>query len=145
MVQGSYSLEDVLFRCPFSPIFQSFRSSWFFVFCFIWLRWVFLAARGLYLVAASGGYSHCGAWASHCGGFSCCAARALGAWASVIAARALSSCDLWALECRLSSCGARHVGSSQTRAQTCVPCTGRQILNHRATREVPRSSWFSCT
>ena len=32
----------------------------------------------------------------------------------------------------------RHVGSSQTRAQTRVPCIGRQILNHCATREAPR-------
>ena len=30
----------------------------------------------------------------------------------------------------------RHVGSSRTRAQTRVPCIGRQILNHCATREV---------
>ena len=30
----------------------------------------------------------------------------------------------------------RHVGSSQTRAQTRVPCIGRWILNHCATREV---------
>ena len=29
----------------------------------------------------------------------------------------------------------RHVGSSQTRARTYVPCIGRQILNHCATRE----------
>ena len=29
------------------------------------------------------------------------------------------------------------MGSSQTRAQTCVPCVGRWILNHCATREVP--------
>ena len=29
----------------------------------------------------------------------------------------------------------RHVGSSQTRAQTCVPCISRQIPNHCATRE----------
>ena len=31
----------------------------------------------------------------------------------------------------------RHVGSSQTRARTRVPCIGRQILNHCATREFP--------
>ena len=31
----------------------------------------------------------------------------------------------------------RHVGSSGTRARTRVPCIGRQILNHCATREVP--------
>ena len=41
----------------------------------------------------------------------------------------------------LSNCGSRgpatprHVGSSQTRARTRVPCIGRQILNHCATRE----------
>ena len=29
----------------------------------------------------------------------------------------------------------RHVGSSQTRARTRVPCISRQILNHCATRE----------
>ena len=29
-----------------------------------------------------------------------------------------------------------HVGSSRTRARTRVPCIGRQILNHCATREV---------
>ena len=29
----------------------------------------------------------------------------------------------------------RRVGSSQTRARTCVPCIGRQTLNHCATRE----------
>ena len=32
----------------------------------------------------------------------------------------------------------QHVGSSWTRARTCVPCIGRQILNHCATREVPQ-------
>ena len=30
-----------------------------------------------------------------------------------------------------------HVGSSRSRAWTCVPCIGRRILNHCATREVP--------
>ena len=29
----------------------------------------------------------------------------------------------------------QHVGSSRTRDQTCVPCIGRRILNHGATRE----------
>ena len=42
---------------------------------------------------------------------------------------------------RLSNCGSRaqfalrHVGSSQTRARTRVPCIGRQTLNRCATRE----------
>ena len=54
-----------------------------------------------------------------------------------------------------SSCGAqaqqlwrtglvapRHVGSSQTRARTHVPCIGRWILNHCATREAPERLLF---
>ena len=48
----------------------------------------------------------CSAWASRCGGFSCCGAWALGAWASVVVARGVSSCGSRALELRLSSCGA---------------------------------------
>ena len=35
---------------------------------------------------------HCSAWASYGGGFSCCGARALGMWASVVVAHKLSSC-----------------------------------------------------
>ena len=47
----------------------------------------------------------CSAWGSHCGGFSCCGARALGTQASVVVARGLSSCGSRALEHRLSSSG----------------------------------------
>ena len=46
----------------------------------------------LSLVAARGATLCCGAQASHCGGFSCCGARALGTRASVVVARSLSSC-----------------------------------------------------
>ena len=35
-----------------------------------------------------------------------------------------------------------HVGSSQTRARTHVPCISRQILNHWATREAPENVFF---
>ena len=42
----------------------------------------------------------------------------------------------------------RHVGSSQTRARTRVPCIGRRILNHCTTREAPpppfKSELFPC-
>ena len=68
-------------------------------------------------------------------GFSSC-----GMWASVAVAYGLSSCGSRALERRLNGCGLvapRHVGSSRARDQTCVPCIGRQILNHCTTREVP--------
>ena len=67
--------------------------SFFFLRSYIYL---FLAALGL----------RCGVRASHCGGFSCCGAQALGTWASVVVARGLSSCGSRALERRLSSCGA---------------------------------------
>ena len=49
----------------------------------------------------------CGVWASHCNGFSCCGTQALGAQASVVVARGLSSCGSQALEHRLSSYGSR--------------------------------------
>ena len=65
---------------------------------------------GFLLLRWAGATLHCGAWASHCGGFSCCGARALGT--------------------------RTHVGSSRARARTRDPCIGRQILNHCATREV---------
>ena len=56
--------------------------------------------------------------------------------------RTHSSCSSRGLELRLSSCGCmglvapEHVKSSWTRDQIHVPCFGRQILNHWATREV---------
>ena len=52
---------------------------------------LFLAVHGLLIAVAS----------------LCCGARVLGAWASVVVAHGLSSCGSRALECRLSSCGAR--------------------------------------
>ena len=83
--------------------------------CLFRLRWVFVAARGLSLVAVSGGYSslRCGGFSlrwllllrstgSRCTGFSSCGTRA-----SVVVARGLSSCRSRALERKLSSCGAR--------------------------------------
>ena len=61
----------------------------------------------LYLLPA-GTPLHCSALASHCSGFSCCRAQALGAQASVVAACRLSSCGTRALELvGFSSCGAR--------------------------------------
>ena len=49
---------------------------------FIWLCWVFVAARGLFSSCGNWGATlRCGARASHCGGFSCCGAWALGTWA----------------------------------------------------------------
>ena len=91
---------------------------------------MFIAAWGLSLVAVSGATLHWGVQASLCGGLSCCGARALGARASVVA--------------NVGLVAARHVGSSRTRARTQVPCIGRQILNHCATREAQNcKSWIT--
>ena len=76
-------------------------------FIYFWLLWVFVAVRGLSLVAASGGSSSM--W---CAGFSLqwllllqsTGSRRVG---SVVAARGLSSCGSRALEHKLNSCGAR--------------------------------------
>ena len=66
---------------------------------------------------------HRGARASHHRGLSCCGAQAPDAQAQ----------QLWLT----GPVAPWHVGSSQTRARTRVPCIGRQILNHCATREAP--------
>ena len=50
-----------------------------------------LLCAGFLWLRRAGATLHCGARASHCGGFSCCGARALGAWAPVVVALELSS------------------------------------------------------
>ena len=103
---------------------------------YFWLCWVCIAALWLSLVAASGGYS-----SLQCAGFSLWWLLLLRSMGSRRAG--FSSCGLWVLKRRFSSCGARglvaprHVGSSWIRDRTRVPCIGRRILNHCATREVP--------
>ena len=87
--------------------FLRFKKNILFIIIFFWLRWVFVAVRRFSLVAASGGYSSlwCTCFSlqwllllrstgSRRTGFSSCGAG-------------LSSCGSWALERRLSSCGAR--------------------------------------
>ena len=45
---------------------------------YFWLHWLFVATHGLSLVVAAGATLHSSARASHCSGFSCCGAWALG-------------------------------------------------------------------
>ena len=85
----------------------AFLKKCIYLFIYFWLCWIFVAVCGLSLVAASEATLRFGVRASHCSGFSCCGAWALGAWASVVVVRRLSSCGSGALECRLSGCGAR--------------------------------------
>ena len=99
----------------------------FFFLIYFWLRWVFVAVRGLSLVAASRGYSLLG-----CAGFSSqwlLLLRNIGSRAQAQQLR------------RTGPVALRHVGSSRTRARTCGPCIGRRILNHCATREALLSSF----
>ena len=69
----------------------------------------------------AGATLHRGARGPHCHGPSCCGAQAPDAQAQQLWLTGLAT--------------PRHVGSSQTRARTRVPCIGRQTLNHCATRE----------
>ena len=91
--------------------FNKFRNSGFKkFFSFIYL-FIFgcigssLLRAGFLQLQRAGATLRCGVRASHCGGFSCCGARALGAWASIVVSHGLSSCDSQALEHRPSSCG----------------------------------------
>ena len=61
------------------------------LFIFVWVGSLLLHTGFLQLRRA-GATLHCGVQPSHCGGFSCCRARALGTWASVVVARGLGSC-----------------------------------------------------
>ena len=68
----------------------------FFFFLNKFIYFFFLSALGLHCCTPA--FSSCGKQASHCGGFSCCRARALGPQASVVVAHGFSSCGSRALE-----------------------------------------------
>ena len=96
-----------------------------------YLFFYFLAALGLHCstrafssCSEQGLLSSCGVRASHCGGFSCCRAQALG--------------HICFSSCSKGSVALLHVGSSQTRDWTCAPCIGKWTLNHWTTRDVYR-------
>ena len=121
------------YYCHFILFFFFFLINLFILFIYFWLCWVFVAASGATLG---------------------CGARLLIAVASLVAEHGLQARGLQQLQCVSSvvvarglqstgsvvvvhglSCSAAR--SSWTRAQTRVPCIGRRILNHCATREVP--------
>ena len=114
----------------------------FFKFYFqFWLCQFSSAVGGLSLVAASRGYHLVSLWASHCSGFSCCRAQALGC-------TGFSSYGTWAQQLWLPGFRAQaqhlwhtglaapwHVGSSQIRDPTGVTCIAKQILSRWTTRK----------
>ena len=79
--------------------------------------------EGLLQLWQAGATLHRGARASCYRGLPCCGAQAPDAQAQ----------QLWPT----GPAAPRHVGSSQTRAWTRVPCIGRRTPNHCATREAP--------
>ena len=113
-IDSSFTSFGLLHKCNLNQDFPDNLLLFLFLF---WLHWVFVAVRGLSLVAVSGGYS-----SLRCAGFSLRWLLLLQSMGSRHAG--FSSCGSQALECRLSSCGARapwHVRSSPTRALTRVP------------------------
>ena len=109
-----------------------------------------LLPAGFSLVSASGGYSQlqCAGFSlrwllllrstgSRRMGFSSCGTWAQYLW--LVGSRAQAQ-QLW----RMGLVAPWHLGSSRTRARTCVPCIGRRILNHCATREARLFVFIFC-
>ena len=103
-----------------------------FIFIFSCIRSSLLCTGFLQLWQA-GATLCCGARASHCGGFSCCGAQALGTQTSLAVARRLSSCGSWAQ----FLCGLEKCGTFPDQGLNPCPLYWQAILNHCATREVP--------
>ena len=106
-----------------------FFFNFIYLFIYFWLCWVFVSVWGLSLVAASGGHS-----SSRCVGLSLSRpllSRSTGSRraGSVVVAHGLS---------RSAACGIFPDQGSNP-----VPCIGRRILNHCATREAPWCSLYS--
>ena len=119
----SFPLIYVPVFVPVSWCFVLFCFYKFILFIYFWLCWVSAAAHGLSLAAASRGPLFAVVWGLLIVVASlCCGVCAPGMRASVVVAHT-------------GPVAPRHVGSSQTRAQTRIPCTGRQTPNHCATRE----------
>ena len=114
-------------------------------FFFLWLCWVFTAARAVLSCGEWGLRSSCDVWASHCSGFFCFGAQAL--WCM-----SFSSCSTWAQQLwfpgsRVQAQQLRdpglvakwQVGSYWIRDQTHVSCTGRWIPYYWVIREASNS------
>ena len=96
-----YYIKNYIVRyCILCDTIFLLKKIFFIYFIYFWLRWVFVAARGLSVVAASRGYS-----SLRCAGFPLRWLLLL--WSTGSRRAGFSSCGSRALEGRLSSCGAR--------------------------------------
>ena len=111
-----------------SILFYFLKELLYFYYLFIYL-FIFgcvgssFLCEGFLQLRQAGATPHRGAQASHYRGLSCCGAQAPDAQAQ----------QPWLT----GLVAPRHVGSSQTRARTRVPCISKRTLNRCATREVP--------
>ena len=94
----------------------------------LFLRWIFIAAGGLSLVAVRVVTIWCSAQGSHCGGFTLL-------WSLGSRCMGFSSCGVWAFSCPTAHGIFLEQGSNP------FPCIGRQIPNHWTPREVCK--WLS--
>ena len=127
-VSSAFEVDSFFFFLSLVFFFFNFYTLFIYLFIFGCVGSSFLCVGFLYLRRV-GATLHHSARASHGCGLSCCSLSCCGAQAPNVQAQYLWLTGLVAPQ---------HVGSSQTRARTRVPCTGRQILNHCATREAPR-------
>ena len=113
--------------CLLTQSFFFNKFIYLFLFIYFWLCWVLVAAHGLFLVAASGGYS-----SLQCVGFSSQGLLLLQSTGSRLTS--FSTCGTRAQQLRMAGSrvqaqqlwgtglvAPQHVGSSQTRARTHVP------------------------
>ena len=112
-------------------VFVILTSLWYVAFFFFLILFYFIfgcvgssfLCVGFPQLRQVGATPHRSAQGSHCRGLSCCGAQAPDVQAQ----------QLWLT----GPVAPQHVGSSQTRARTRVPCIGRQILNRCTTAEAP--------
>ena len=120
-----------MISCKSNVLFFFFKFFFFnlciYLFIFGCVGFSFLC-EGFLQLWQEGATLHHGARASHHRGPSRCGAQAPDAQAQ----------QLWLT----GPVAPRHVGSSQTRARTRVPRTGRRTLNHCATREALMCFWW---
>ena len=129
---------NYLSQQSFFFFFKGFSYLFIYLFIYFWLCWVFGSREGFLQLRQAGATLHRGAGtALHRG------ARAF--LYRGPSRRGAQAPDAQAQQLWLTGPAApRHVGSSQTRARTRVPCTSRQTLNHCATREAPSRVSFQC-
>ena len=117
----------------FSDFLYFLKFFWTCMHCFLNLSF---SLHGVPLLR--GGYSSCGAWASHCDGSSCFPCSLVIPLLQALGHAGYRTCSTKSQHLQLLGLAApQQVESSQTRDRTHVPRTGRWILIHWTTREVP--------